>query len=214
MRVPGLILSDDRLMAEIREDASLEQVANVACLPGIVGASLAMPDIHWGYGFPIGGVAAFDPDAGGVISPGRRRLRHQLRRAAPAHAAHRRGRSSTAARARRWTACTPPCPPAWGARGRIALKPARAATRWPSGGAAWAVGAGLGRRDDLERHRGARLPGRGPMPTPCRTTRASADAASSARSAPATTSSRSRRWTRSTTRGRGRARARSPAGSR
>ena len=50
-------------------DQSLHQVANVAWLPGIVGNSLAMPDIHWGYGFPIGGVAAFDP-AEGIVSPG------------------------------------------------------------------------------------------------------------------------------------------------
>ena len=69
MRVPGLVFADERLMQGIREDQALRQVANVACLPGIVRASLAMPDIHWGYGFPIGGVAAFDLDEG-VISPG------------------------------------------------------------------------------------------------------------------------------------------------
>ncbi len=69
MNVPGLIFVDERLMPGIREDQCLRQVANVARLPGIVRASLAMPDIHWGYGFPIGGVAAFDPDDG-VISPG------------------------------------------------------------------------------------------------------------------------------------------------
>jgi tRNA-splicing ligase RtcB len=70
MRVPGLILADEKAMQKIREDQSLEQVANVAHLPGIVNYSLAMPDIHWGYGFPIGGVAATDPAEGGVISPG------------------------------------------------------------------------------------------------------------------------------------------------
>ena len=69
MRVPGLIFSNDALMKEIKEDQSLAQVANVATLPGIVGHSLAMPDIHWGYGFPIGGVAAFDLDEG-IVSPG------------------------------------------------------------------------------------------------------------------------------------------------
>jgi len=69
MRVPGLIFADERLMGALGEDQSLNQVANVACLPGIVRASLAMPDMHWGYGFPIGGVAAFDVD-GGVVSPG------------------------------------------------------------------------------------------------------------------------------------------------
>ena len=69
MRVPGLIFADDALMKGIREDQALEQVANVAFLPGIVKASLAMPDIHWGYGFPIGGVAATRLDDG-VVSPG------------------------------------------------------------------------------------------------------------------------------------------------
>lgn len=69
MRVPGIIYADERLMESIREDQAPEQVANVACLPGIVAASLAMPDIHWGYGFPIGGVAAMDVETG-VIAPG------------------------------------------------------------------------------------------------------------------------------------------------
>ncbi|MBI4970465.1 MAG: RtcB family protein [Candidatus Omnitrophica bacterium] len=70
MRVPGLIFADQKILSAIRHDPCLQQVANVATLPGIVRASMAMPDIHWGYGFPIGGVAATDPNAGGVISPG------------------------------------------------------------------------------------------------------------------------------------------------
>src|SRR3990170_8417369 len=70
MRVDGLIYADDALVEAIKQDKSPEQVANVACLPGIVKYSLAMPDIHWGYGFCIGGVAATDPEEGGVISPG------------------------------------------------------------------------------------------------------------------------------------------------
>lgn len=69
MRVDGIVYAGPELMAEIERDPCLEQVANVAHLPGIVGASLAMPDIHWGYGFPIGGVAAMDAEEG-VISPG------------------------------------------------------------------------------------------------------------------------------------------------
>jgi tRNA-splicing ligase RtcB len=69
MRVDGLVFADDGLMASLRGDPALEQVANVATLPGIVGASLAMPDVHWGYGFPVGGVAAMRRD-GGVVSPG------------------------------------------------------------------------------------------------------------------------------------------------
>lgn len=70
MRTDGIIYADDALMTHIAKDKAAEQVANVASLPGIVGASLAMPDIHWGYGFCIGGVAATDPANGGVISPG------------------------------------------------------------------------------------------------------------------------------------------------
>ena len=69
MKVPGMIYATHDLMREIESDQSAHQVANVACLPGILGVSLAMPDIHWGYGFPIGGVAATDIETG-VISPG------------------------------------------------------------------------------------------------------------------------------------------------
>ncbi len=70
MRVDGLIFANDALIERIRDDLAPEQVANVAFLPGIQTASLAMPDIHWGYGFCIGGVCATDPNEGGVISPG------------------------------------------------------------------------------------------------------------------------------------------------
>ncbi len=69
MRVPGVLFADEALLRDM-DDKVLEQVRNVAALPGIVGASYAMPDAHWGYGFPIGGVAAFDPDEGGVVSAG------------------------------------------------------------------------------------------------------------------------------------------------
>ena len=70
MLVDGIIFADDRLIKSIKNDQAAEQVANVAFLPGIVKASMAMPDIHWGYGFPIGGVAATDIENGGVVSPG------------------------------------------------------------------------------------------------------------------------------------------------
>ena len=70
MLVDGLIFADDQMIPQLRSDRAAEQVANVACLPGIQTASLAMPDIHWGYGFCIGGVCATDPAAGGVVSPG------------------------------------------------------------------------------------------------------------------------------------------------
>jgi tRNA-splicing ligase RtcB len=69
MRVPGRIYASEKLMANLKDDNCLRQVMNVAHLPGIVGYSLAMPDIHWGYGFPIGGVAAMSVEDG-VISPG------------------------------------------------------------------------------------------------------------------------------------------------
>ncbi|MDX8401237.1 MAG: RtcB family protein [Mariprofundaceae bacterium] len=69
MRVPGVIYAD-RSLIEAMDHKVYEQVCNVATLPGIVASSYAMPDAHWGYGFPIGGVAAFDPDEGGVVSAG------------------------------------------------------------------------------------------------------------------------------------------------
>jgi tRNA-splicing ligase RtcB len=69
MRVPAVIYADQALIREM-DDKVYEQLTNVATLPGIVQAAYAMPDAHWGYGFPIGGVAAFDPDAGGVVSAG------------------------------------------------------------------------------------------------------------------------------------------------
>ena len=69
MRVPGRIFASEKLLQEMDEKVR-EQVTNVAMLPGIQVASIAMPDAHWGYGFPIGGVAAFDPKAGGVVSAG------------------------------------------------------------------------------------------------------------------------------------------------
>ena len=70
MRVPGIVFATRALIPDPAADRSLQQVANVAELPGIMAASYAMPDVHWGYGFPIGGVAATDVAGGGVISPG------------------------------------------------------------------------------------------------------------------------------------------------
>ncbi len=70
MLTDALIYADENLLDDLLKDLSLEQAVNVAMLPGIVGRSLAMPDIHQGYGFPIGGVAATDPEEGGVVSPG------------------------------------------------------------------------------------------------------------------------------------------------
>jgi hypothetical protein len=69
MRVPAIIYADENLIRDM-DDKVYEQAANVAMLPGIVHASYVMPDAHWGYGFPIGGVAAFDAEEGGVVSAG------------------------------------------------------------------------------------------------------------------------------------------------
>lgn len=69
MRVPAIIYADEALIRDM-DDKVYDQAVNVATLPGIVEASYAMPDAHWGYGFPIGGVAAFDPDRSGIISAG------------------------------------------------------------------------------------------------------------------------------------------------
>ena len=69
MRVPARVFADRELIGQIAADRSLEQLQNVATLPGITGAALAMPDIHQGYGFPVGGVAATEPPDG-IVSPG------------------------------------------------------------------------------------------------------------------------------------------------
>jgi tRNA-splicing ligase RtcB len=69
MRTSGLVFASEKMLRVLEQEQALEQVCNVASLPGIVGPSIAMPDLHWGYGFPIGGVAAFDPEEG-VVSPG------------------------------------------------------------------------------------------------------------------------------------------------
>ncbi len=70
MVVPGHVFASEGLLVKAKEDRALDQVANVAMLPGIVRASFAMPDVHWGYGFPVGGVAATDVENGGVVTPG------------------------------------------------------------------------------------------------------------------------------------------------
>ena len=70
MRVDGIVYANEALLKQAKNDQALQQVANVAHLPGIVKHSLAMPDLHWGYGFVIGGVAATDPAQDGVVSPG------------------------------------------------------------------------------------------------------------------------------------------------
>ena len=147
MRVDGIVLADERLMAGLRDDPALEQVANVATLPGIVGASLAMPDVHWGYGFPVGGVAA-TRRRDGVVSPGGigfdincgvRLLRTDLDPAAIRPVADRLAAALFRA-----------VPSGVGARGgrRLGRDELEAVL---VKGAAWAVQRGSGTPDDLER---------------------------------------------------------------
>ncbi len=145
MTVPGIIYADDALMADMRDDPALLQVANVATLPGIQRASLAMPDIHYGYGFPIGGVAATDPDEG-VISPGGvgydincgvRLLRSDLT------AADVRGRVDKLIDTVYSTV-----PAGTGGKGKLPLK-GRELDEVLVKGAGWAVSKGYGRPEDL-----------------------------------------------------------------
>ncbi len=146
MRVPGIVYSSERLLGQAGGAEAIRQVANVACLPGIVRHSLAMPDMHWGYGFPIGGVAAFDL-AEGVVSPGgvgydincgcrllTTRLRLQdIQDRLPALVA----------------ALFRNIPSGVGAKGPLKLS-ASDEKRVLAEGAAWAVAKGFGARADLE----------------------------------------------------------------
>jgi tRNA-splicing ligase RtcB (3'-phosphate/5'-hydroxy nucleic acid ligase) len=145
MRVPALVVADEPLMAAIRSDASLEQIANGATLPGIVRAALAMPDIHQGYGLPVGGVVATDA-AHGVVSPGAigfdincgvRLLRTGFEAAEVGPRVRELIDGLYAA-----------IPTGVGARGSVELT-ARELTAVLEGGAAWAVGRGHGDGGDL-----------------------------------------------------------------
>jgi len=147
MRVPALVVADEALLALIKTDASLEQLANGATLPGIVRAALAMPDIHQGYGLPVGGVVATDAERG-VVSPGAigfdincgvRLLRSALDAAAV------RPRLAELADALYAT-----IPAGVGSKGGMTLSP-RELSDVMHAGAAWAVARGHGEPDDLER---------------------------------------------------------------
>lgn len=147
MRVPAVIYADEELIYGM--DAKVaEQIGNVACLPGIVAAAYSMPDAHWGYGFPIGGVAAFDPDEGGVVSAGGvgfdiscgvRLLTTDLTRKEVA------GQQETFAHE-----LSRAIPAGVGSHGRIHLDD-DGLTAMLEGGASWAVAQGWGRTEDLER---------------------------------------------------------------
>lgn len=147
MRVDGIVYADEAMIADIRSDQSLEQVKNVAHLPGILNASLAMPDIHWGYGFPIGGVAAVDAEDG-VVSPGGvgydincgvRLLRSSLTR------------EDIATRVRDIVSQMYRNVPTGVGEGRRDLKLSRGDLKGVlENGAAWAVARGFGDRGDLD----------------------------------------------------------------
>ena len=147
MRVPGRVYASEALMADIRGDESLEQVRNVATLPGIVGWSLAMPDIHWGYGFPIGGVAATDA-AEGAISPGG--VGYDI------NCGVRLARSDLTAAAlagklpRLMDELYRSVPSGVGAEGAIARLSGADLGRILVRGAAWAIERGYGEADDIE----------------------------------------------------------------
>ena len=199
MRVPGRVYADAGMMDALRQgDQSLTQVANVAHLPGIVGYSLAMPDIHWGYGFPIGGVAAFDAEDG-VISPGGvgydincgvRLLATDLARRRRRPTAEDARRPALPRRARRAWARTAPSR----RLDRAGLGEA-AGRRAPAGRCA----RGLRPPGGPGAHRGRRAPCRAPTRPASASAPTSAGATRSARWAPATTSWRCRWWTRSST---------------
>ncbi|HEB77963.1 MAG TPA: RtcB family protein [Methylothermaceae bacterium] len=147
MRVPVLIYADEELIRDM-DDKVAEQAGNVASLPGIVGACYVMPDAHWGYGFPIGGVAAFDPEEGGVVSAGGvgfdiscgvRTLTTGLRR-----------EDIEAVKKTLAEALFVTIPAGVGSRGKISLSDAEM-TAMLKGGARWAVEQGYGRPEDLER---------------------------------------------------------------
>jgi len=175
MRVDGIIYADATLLSDIKQDQAPEQVANVATLPGIVGHSLAMPDIHWGYGFPIGGVAAFRVEDG-VVSPGGvgydincgvRLLRTKLTREdlcppspspSPFEGEGIEGRGQTEARVacrasplleRLVKAIYHNVPSGVGSTGKIRISKAEVA-KVLTKGARWAVDAGFGTDSDLE----------------------------------------------------------------
>jgi len=147
MRVPAVIYASQELICDM-DPKVYEQVTNVATLPGIVKASYAMPDAHWGYGFPIGGVAAFDPDEGGVVSAGGvgfdiscgvRCLHTGLQR-----------EDVIPVKAELADALYHKVPAGLGSRGRLHLTDAEMDAML-TGGARWAVGRGHGTPEDLER---------------------------------------------------------------
>src|SRR5438128_1621825 len=147
MRVPAVIYATEPLIRDM-DDKVFEQVTNVASLPGIVGASYAMPDAHWGYGFPIGGVAAFNPDAGGVISAGG--VGFDISCGVRTMLTGIRADEIEAVKPRLADSLFRRVPAGIGSRGRLHLSDDELDAML-TGGAEWAVDRGYGRREDLER---------------------------------------------------------------
>jgi len=147
MRVPGIVYASASLIDDM-DDKVFEQLCNVAALPGIVDAAYAMPDAHWGYGFPIGGVGAFDADAGGVISAGGVGfdISCGVRTLTTGVSAER----VRTVQKRLAQALFDTIPAGVGSKGHISLKPAEMDAML-IGGAAWAIECGWGELRDLER---------------------------------------------------------------
>jgi tRNA-splicing ligase RtcB (3'-phosphate/5'-hydroxy nucleic acid ligase) len=159
MRVPAVLYGDEHLIAEM-DDKVLEQIANVACLPGIVDAAYTMPDAHWGYGFPIGGVAAFDPDKGGVISAGG--VGFDISCGVRTLLTGLKGRDIEHVKEELADSLYRTIPAGLGSTGAIVLDEIEM-ERMLEGGARWAVGQGYGRLEDLERiEEQGRMPGAQP----------------------------------------------------
>jgi tRNA-splicing ligase RtcB len=147
MRVPAVIFATEGLIRDM-DDKVFQQITNVAALPGIVRAAYAMPDAHWGYGFPIGGVAAFDADAGGVISAGG--VGFDISCGVRTHLTGLPRRFIEERQTDLAKALYRQVPVGVGAEGKIALDD-QDMTAMLAGGAAWALERGWGRADDLER---------------------------------------------------------------
>ena len=147
MRVPGMIFSNRQLIKGLLKDQSLAQVANVASLPGIVKQSLAMPDIHWGYGFPIGGVAAFDIEEG-IVSPGG--VGYDINCGCRLMTTSLRLDQIKQDIKELISALFKNIPAGVGSEGHVHLT-GRDEARVAEEGASWAIKQGFGRTDDLER---------------------------------------------------------------
>ena len=147
MRVPAIVFATEDLMREM-DDKVFDQVTNVAKLPGIVRASYAMPDAHWGYGFPIGGVAAFDADEGGVVSAGG--VGFDVSCGVRTHLTHLTREQVVSVQQELADALFEHVPAGVGSEGEIALDE-QGMNAMLLGGAQWAIERGFGRAEDLDR---------------------------------------------------------------